>query len=83
MISAIHLAMPRTRIHDLVHGIKGPAISAPTPRVQLPETQAITSDVMRNPHRELVMNNAGASFWASQALKEDKVGFGVKKYDRD
>ena len=80
MISAIHLAMPRTRVHDLVHGIKGPAISAPTPRVQLPETQAITSDVMRNPHRELVMNNAGASFWASQAIederrREDKVGF--------
>lgn len=73
MISAIHLAMPRTRIHDLVHDIKGPAIFAPTPKVQLPKTQAITSDVMRNPHRELVMNNAGASFWASQALKQQRI----------
>lgn len=78
MTAAIHLAMPRTTSRGMpwhaptAHGIKGPAISAPTPRAELPIIQAATADVMRNPHRELVMSHAGASFWANQAIKESE-----------
>ena len=68
MISAIHSAMPR-KVHDFAHGIKGPAISPPTLRAEIPQTQAVTSDVMQAPHREAVIGNAGASFWASQAMR--------------
>ena len=72
MINAIHSAMPRTR--NVAHyvstdGIKGPAISPPTLRAEVPRTQAVISDVMQAPHREAVISNAGASFWASQAMK--------------
>ena len=71
MINAIHSAMPR-KIHDFAHGIKGPAISPPTLRAEVPRTQAVISDVMQAPHREAVISNAGASFWASQAMREEK-----------
>ncbi len=70
MISAIHSAMPRTRVHDFAHGIKGPAISAPTPRVQVPETYRTTVDVMASPQREVLISNAGNEFWANQAMRK-------------
>ena len=71
MTAAIHPAMPRTttRVHDFAHGIKGPAISAPTPRIEVPRTQAVTSDVMQAPYRETVISNAGAVFRAMQAMR--------------
>ena len=78
ILSGIHSAMPRTAFHGFAHALR-PVAHVQTQRAEVPRTQAVTRDVMQNPHRELVMSHAGAAFWASQGMKEDerskKVGF--------
>ena len=51
ILSGIHSAMPRTAFHGFAHALR-PVAHVQTQRAEVPRTQAVTRDVMQNPHRE-------------------------------